>query len=105
MKDTIYKIATWLGRKFLALIFMAILVLVSGIFAPDKIGSISIALTVLYGAFVGAHTTTDVMNRDKTTTTDIKVNKSDLTVKKEEKSDKPADKTEDADWQSTLDLV
>lgn len=88
MKDRICKIANWLGRKFIALIFMALLVLVSGIFAPDKIGSISIALTVLYGAFVGSHATTDIMTHDKTTTDVVKVTKTDVTVNK---NDKPED--------------
>lgn len=56
-------VGNWLGRKFIALLFVSVLVLVSGFFAPDQCGTIGATLVGLYAAFVGAHATTDVMGR------------------------------------------
>ena len=77
VKFGLLKLANWMGRKMIALMIMIPAVLAAGIFAPDKVGSISIALVSLYGAFVGGHSATDIMTRDKTTTavtkTEVKV--------------------------------
>lgn len=65
----------WLGRKFLALILSFIFILISGIFAPDKVGAISLAIATCYGVFVTGHAATDVFNtkNNPTVKTDVKV--------------------------------
>lgn len=65
-KSLFLTVGNWLGRKFIALVLFGFLVLLSGIFAPDKCGTITLALVGLYTAFVGGHTTTDVMTRKTT---------------------------------------
>ena len=93
MKDRLYRLAMWFGRKFIAMMICLIVLLFAGKFTPDKLSTISTAIVALFVAFVGGHATTDIMNHDKNdkTTTDVKVTKTDVTVKKEE------DKPEDAD--------
>jgi hypothetical protein len=88
MSDKLYNVAMWFGRKFLALFLCLIALVLSGIFAPEKLSSISLAIVGLYTAFVGGHSATDIMNHDKNdkTTTDVKLTKTDVIVKKEEKS-------------------
>lgn len=72
----------WFGRKFIALFLCVIFMLISGVFAPDKVNAITLGIVGLYTAFVGGHAATDVLNSKKT----------DVTVKT-----KVEEKTEDAD--------
>lgn len=61
MKDLVYKISMWLGRKFLALLLSLLFLIIGAIFKPDKLAQIAPAVVGLYSAFVLGHATTDVM--------------------------------------------
>ena len=59
----LYRAGMWFGRKFIAFVFTAMLVLVAGFFTSTNCGAITLALVGLYTAYATGHAATDIMTR------------------------------------------